>query len=242
MNFSRPALHILYWLATGIFLATYISSRSGFSESNSWIILLILPICILCTYFINLFLFPRYLVKGKHVRFMVYFGYTIIVAFYIESLLLIFIYSQIADFDVTQANFNTFSVVVGMLLPIVGAVAIKTVRYFSLQNSPQTETSILLRVERRDQKVALEEIVYIEGLKDYVKVVLVDETLITKEKMKALESKLSTLGFIRVHKSYIVALDKVRSFNSKELETAQGNAIPIGNTYKNEFLEKMKSA
>ena len=129
-----------------------------------------------------------------------------------------------------------------MLLPIVGGVTIKTVRHFTLENAADAhvETSILLRVDRRDQKVTLSNIIYIEGLKDYVKVVLADETLITKEKMKALESRLSPLGFIRVHKSYIVAIDKVRSFNSKELETIQGKTIPIGNTYKNDFVDKMK--
>lgn len=81
-------------------------------------------------------------------------------------------------------------------------------------------------------KVMLREIAFIEGLKDYVRINMTSgKIVITRLGLKAVEQKLDTLKFMRVHKSYIIALDKIDSIQKSQL-TIQGKEIPIGDGYR----------
>lgn len=224
-----------------MFLGTYVSYRSGFTSTNSWIILMLLPVCIATTYFINYFLLNRFLIPGKYIKFILFSIYSLIVAFYLESLTLIFTFVYIAEFDSSEANFDTLFIVIGMLLPIVAGVAIKIFRIYLISGSfTEEEEKLTIRADRRNVQVDFNDILYIEGLKDYVKVYLsARKTLITKEKMMTFENLLKERRFARVHRSYIVCLTKIKSYNSKELEMIDGKVIPIGKTYKEDFSNKI---
>ena len=80
-------------------------------------------------------------------------------------------------------------------------------------------------------------------MKDYVKVYLSHEVpIITKEKMMTLENLLNNKGFVRVHKSYIVAVFNIKAYNSKELEMTDGRVVPIGKTFKDDFDKRVSGS
>jgi two-component system LytT family response regulator len=104
------------------------------------------------------------------------------------------------------------------------------------------KATIQVRVDRCVQNVEIEQVLYIEGLKDYVKVHLRDGTfIITRETMSGMEKLLSDRGFIRCHKSFLVALSKVVKFSSESLNI-EGVSIPIGRKYKVGILSILKGA
>ncbi len=96
--------------------------------------------------------------------------------------------------------------------------------------------SILVRANRKSVRVRLSDILYIEGLKDYVKIILPGETLLTKELIGEIEQRLPPEAFFRVHRSFIVPRNKIDAFTALDVEIGK-HEIPIGRTYKEAFME-----
>lgn len=97
---------------------------------------------------------------------------------------------------------------------------------------------IFLRVEYQLVRVALNEILYIESLKDYVKVWLEgkDKALLSLISLKALEEKLPPNRFMRIHRSFIISLDKITSINKTAVYIGK-TLITVGDQYKDAFGE-----
>lgn len=90
-------------------------------------------------------------------------------------------------------------------------------------------------------KVKIQDITFIEGLKDYVRIHLSNgKPIITRLGLKGLEERLGVTKFIRIHKSYIIALDKIESIQKSQLIIA-GEEIPIGNGYRDLLQEYINS-
>jgi two-component system, LytTR family, response regulator len=85
-------------------------------------------------------------------------------------------------------------------------------------------------------KVRLDEILYVEGLKDYVTIHTKSQKITTLQRMKALEEQLPTEKFIRIHNSYIVALDAIDVIQKNEVSIGSVS-LPIGDTYRKSFKE-----
>lgn len=101
---------------------------------------------------------------------------------------------------------------------------------------------LFLKVEYQLVRIALDDILYIEGLRDYVKVHLKnsEKAMLSLTSLKSLEEKLSLRKFMRVHRSFIVALDKITSMTRNSIQIGKMN-ITVGNQYKdafNEFVNK----
>ncbi|MFN8357364.1 MAG: LytTR family DNA-binding domain-containing protein [Spirosomataceae bacterium] len=114
---------------------------------------------------------------------------------------------------------------------------------FLLKNQPKQSVErrfFYVFAEYQKVKIYEDEIIYIEGLKDYVKIFLVNHArpILTRLNLKAIESKLSELSFCRVHQSFIVAIDKVTSVQKNSLIINQFK-INIGPTYQQEFERKI---
>lgn len=99
---------------------------------------------------------------------------------------------------------------------------------------------IYLRVDRKMVKVLLEDILYIESDKDYVKLYTRNGFVITRQTIASVEAMLSASQFMRIHRSYIVSLDKIRSFTHESVEVAD-KELPIGKLYRNGFLKARSS-
>lgn len=94
---------------------------------------------------------------------------------------------------------------------------------------------IFVKTEHKIQKIELDDILYIEGLKDYISIFTRTERVITLQNMKKMDETLPKGQFIRVHKSYIIALDKIESIERSRI-TIGDKTIPIGDTYRDEFF------
>ncbi len=99
---------------------------------------------------------------------------------------------------------------------------------------------IFVKADKKLVKVRYDDIIYIEGLKDYVIIRMPDDRVITLQTMKSLEKKLPQPTFRRIHRSYIVNIDKINAVvgNMVEVEEkGQAKHLPIGKNYRDELLE-----
>lgn len=107
------------------------------------------------------------------------------------------------------------------------------------QQAAETQPFLYFRADRKMIKVILDQILYIESLKDYVKICTIRENIITKHSMAALEAMLPETGFIRIHRSFIVALAKVRSFTPDHVEIGD-TRLPVGKLYRLQVLRTLQ--
>ena len=95
---------------------------------------------------------------------------------------------------------------------------------------------LFVKTEYRLQKVAFGDILFIEGMRDYRRLHLPAEKIMTLETFRELEQQLPAREFCRVHKSYVVALDKIESIERDRIKIRQ-DLIPISATYRDHFYE-----
>jgi len=95
---------------------------------------------------------------------------------------------------------------------------------------------LMIRVEYSTVRINISDILFIEGLKDYVKISTVNKNYVTKSSLKNVEEKLPSDIFVRIHKSFIVNLDKVDAFENNHLIIGK-NQIPLGSNYRDIFME-----
>lgn len=100
------------------------------------------------------------------------------------------------------------------------------------------EQFIYLKSDKKMIKVFLNEILYIESLKDYVKVKTVSGDVVSYQRISYLEEKLPDRRFLRIHRAYIIATDKIRSFNTSVIEVG-GQELPIGRQYKADVMKAL---
>jgi DNA-binding LytR/AlgR family response regulator len=123
----------------------------------------------------------------------------------------------------------------------------KAAEYRTLKNNPPVQPVaentasydyLFVNVEYNLVKIAVPDITHIEGLKDYIKIFLAGSSkpVVTKLSLKALTDKLSAEKFVRVHKSYIVAIDKI-SFIRRNRIHINEQIIPVSDFYREELLK-----
>ncbi len=102
--------------------------------------------------------------------------------------------------------------------------------------APTEEEYLFLKVEYQLVRIALSDILYIEGLKDYVKVHLQSESraILSLTSLKALEEKLPPRRFMRIHRSFIIALDKVKAITRQTVQIGEVS-IAVSDQYKDQF-------
>jgi DNA-binding LytR/AlgR family response regulator len=98
---------------------------------------------------------------------------------------------------------------------------------------------IFLKQDNRLVKLWFDDILYIEASKDFSKVYLKERTMLASAHLKLMEDMLPTSRFIRVHRSFLVALDKISALQGNTIEIGK-QEIPIGTTYKEELLKRLK--
>jgi DNA-binding LytR/AlgR family response regulator len=137
-----------------------------------------------------------------------------------------------------------FSVIDYLLKPIsferfaMAVARITNGRLYPLSTPVQERPAgdhIFIRSNSKFFKVNFSEILYVEGMKDYCKVHTQEYTLVTHQTMNELEKTLPARGFLRVHKSYIVAIDHIRTIYGNSIEIGKAT-LPIGINYKEEVM------
>ena len=102
----------------------------------------------------------------------------------------------------------------------------------------QSHPFLYFRADRKMVKVFLDDILLIESLKDYIKVITKTKVIVSKQSISALEEMLPREAFIRVHRSYIIAINKIESYNTDSIEIAK-KEIPIGRLFRHDVSKRL---
>ena len=103
-----------------------------------------------------------------------------------------------------------------------------------------TEAFVYLKVDRSMQKVFVDNILYIESWKDYIKIYLATgKNVLVKQSISAMENLLSDHKFLRVHRSFMVSVDKITGYNTFSVHV-QSTEIPIGRLYKQAVMNALQ--
>lgn len=100
---------------------------------------------------------------------------------------------------------------------------------------------IFVKTEYRLEKIALAEVLFIEGMRDYRKIHLMNKSIMTLQTFSELEKEIPSSLVCRVHKSYMVAIDKIDSIERERIRIGN-HYIPVSDTYREEFYRKIKSS
>lgn len=110
-------------------------------------------------------------------------------------------------------------------------------------NTAQLNTTspvyLLVKSEYQTVKIDLDDILYIEGLKDYVKIFTTEKMILTRLNLKGIGEKLPSAQFVRVHRSFIVSLPQISSFQKSQLMIGD-QLIPIGEAYRAQLIQKLE--
>lgn len=111
----------------------------------------------------------------------------------------------------------------------------------SVKEEPNTvsEDYLYIKADKKMVQVYFKDILYIEGLSNYVRIFTHGKPIISYQKLSYLESVLPQKDFFRSHRSYIVSARNIKAYNSTHLEIG-GNEIPIGGSYREMILERLK--
>ena len=107
------------------------------------------------------------------------------------------------------------------------------------KNEPPAPSFIFLKADKKIHKINLDNILFIEAVGDYMKVVTESGQLLVNETMKKMLEDFPVNAFIRVHKSFIVAINKIKYIEGNYIQVGDKN-IPIGATYSGEFFSKFE--
>lgn len=105
---------------------------------------------------------------------------------------------------------------------------------------PQSDNFLYFRSDRKMVKVILKDILYIESLKDYVKIVTENGPVVTKYSMAALEAMLPAPDFLRIHRSFIIACKHIRAYTSSHLQLGI-QELPVGKLYQREVFRILEA-
>ena len=98
---------------------------------------------------------------------------------------------------------------------------------------------IFVKSDRKMVKIDFEEILHIESLSDYIKIITPQKTIVTRETISNIEAKLPKKKFIRIHRSFLIAISKIESFTNEYVEINQ-KSLPISRSYKKSVLEQLE--
>jgi two-component system LytT family response regulator len=147
---------------------------------------------------------------------------------------------DVVDYLLKPVRFDRFLKAVNKAYPL-GSQQADAASAFPAQPAFEEKKSgsfVYFRADRKMQKVMLHDILYIESMKDYVKIVTTSGVIITKQSITSVEAMLSEKLFVRTHRSFIVAIEKIRSYTNELIEI-NSTEIPIGKLYRNGVLKML---
>ncbi len=140
------------------------------------------------------------------------------------------------DYLLKPISFERFLKAVNKVMKLNLAVT-ENVSPNAVQKNKAIDEFIYLRADRKNIKVNLDDILFIESLKDYIKVVTKDKIIVTKQSISSLEETLPQHAFIRIHRSFIVAINKIETYTN-DLIQIDKYELPISRSYRHE-VEKV---
>ena len=108
------------------------------------------------------------------------------------------------------------------------------------ETGTQQAAFFYIKSDRQFHKILLDEVLYIESLRNHIKIVTINGNFTTLMSISQMEEKLPPQHFLRIHRSFIVALPMIQRFSQTNLSVGN-KTLPIGNYYRKEVLERLSS-
>jgi DNA-binding LytR/AlgR family response regulator len=143
---------------------------------------------------------------------------------------------NVIDYLLKPIGFDRFFKAAEKALEIIGSVN------GPVRSQQESNTNYLfVKGESKNKfiKVNYDDILYIEGLKNYVSIFTASQRIVTYQSLRDLEELLPRGSFSRIHKSYIVSIDKIRMVDGNMLYIGE-KGLPIGSSYREEFLKLIR--
>lgn len=139
---------------------------------------------------------------------------------------------EVADYLLKPIPFDRFLKAVAKVLHHQSPPPVAT----APAKSDPNENYVYFKVDKKMIKVRMSEILFIESIKDYVKVKTGDKEIVTQQKISYLEESLPKENFLRIHRSFIVNREKIDAYSATDMEIGKFH-IPIGRNYKNDVMK-----
>ena len=141
------------------------------------------------------------------------------------------------DYLVKPVSFERFFKAITKLNRVIDKEGVTT----GVEYKSNPEAFVYLKVDKDMKKVFVNDIIYIESWKDYVKLFLANgKSILVKQSISAMENLLSDHKFIRVHRSYMVSLNKISGYNGLSVQL-DAKEVPIGRLYKQVVMERLQT-
>lgn len=134
-----------------------------------------------------------------------------------------------------------------LLKPIAFPRFLKAVNRFIDSQEPERSVPrsvkkehLFVRVDRKEVKLLVREIAWVEGLKDYIRIHTASRNWVVKSTLTAFGERLDSQSFVRIHRSYIVAREHITAYDSEEVMLG-AQTLPLGRTFKQAFLQFMSA-
>lgn len=247
---KNPYYHIVYW----IFIILVLTLVFGFSWENNtaafFFVCMLLPIVLGTSYFFNYVLVPKFYLTKRYMRFAFYTFCTAVISVYLEVMVLLFSYVYLVNLNYQSLNPNASEiillVVVLYLLVFIGSFLLMMNQIIEnrqmiqqlLDEKEKMKKSFLEIISKRKViKIPYDDIVYIESLSDYIKVVTEQDEIMSKEKISNLASRLPSI-FLRIHRSFIINTDRIKNISFDEV-MIDDVALTIGRSYRKVVKESL---
>jgi DNA-binding LytR/AlgR family response regulator len=107
--------------------------------------------------------------------------------------------------------------------------------------SEAQETTLTIRTDLRTERIEVDRIIYVEAVKDYVRIVINGRRLLTQQTLTSIEAQLPADRFCRIHRSYLINTTQVKAYDRDSVTLSDGTTLTVGKTYKAKFNEIAKS-
>lgn len=240
---SRILTHVSFWVVYYISFSLIWAKPEGYFESF-YLEFILLPVRMLAVYTTIYVLIPRYLRIEKYLNFILSLFGTLILAGLLQRVFIFFFYEALLEQEVTRF-FDLGQLVRAMILINSTVLFVSTVKILQLwqlernknlqliQELEDREEIVKIKSDKRVFRVKPNDIMFIEGLGNYVVYHTLDQKLISYISLKDALDRLPPY-FLRIHKSYVINKQRVQSYDPESVEINQ-KMIPVGKSFKGEL-------
>lgn len=237
---SRVATHILFWVCYYVLFGFLWAVEEDYTASF-YLEFILLPLRILAVYFAIYFLLPKFLMRKKYIRFFLGYMLMLLFAGILQRVFIHFFYEELLLNDSSSGLFSIRMLIRAIVLINTTVLLILGVKIFRLwliekeKNTRNNEKILEIKSNRKIHRVAIDSILFVEGLGNYVTYHFADKSKLTA--YGSIKNTLSSLplNFKRVHRSYIVNRDHITSYDLNTIEV-QNQSIPRGKSMADEVL------
>jgi len=237
---SRIATHIFFWVVYYVIFSLIWASSQGLMPSF-FLEFILLPIRIAAVYIVVYFLLPKFLLKKQYIKFMIGYIILILTASIFQRIFIHFFYENLLLNNSSQGLFSLKMLLRASILINTTVFLVLSFKVFQLfiiekeKNEKLSAKYVEIKADRRIHRVNIDEILFIEGQGNYTTYHLLDTSKITA--YGSVKKALETLpdNFVRVHKSYIVNRNEIKSFDTNTIDVC-GQIIPRGKSAADDVL------